>query len=88
MNLCYVWRTYVAFILPMGLTVVARLVILEEPNSDVVAIAFVIYWTFLMIASRRLSQQMTTNISLKFENKVLADQLRLLKPSRPMRSSV
>lgn len=73
-TLAHIWHAYVLFIVPVVVTIPARLVMLDEPNTTTLAIAFIIFWVYLLGASRRLSQTLASTIALKLENAVLAEK--------------
>ena len=74
MSLSYICYMFVIFLAPFSITVPARLIIMDEHFTIVTGLSFLAMSVFLSGAARRINAAMKANITLKLENRLLADK--------------
>ena len=68
-----------AFVTPYLLGVALQLLWLGQPSTVVIAFFMVVLWLTLVLASKRFSAVLHSDIEQRFRNRVLVDELRLQK---------
>ncbi len=68
-----------AFVTPYLLGVALQLICLRQPSTVVIAFFMVVLWLTLILASKRFSKVMHSDIEQRFRNRMLVQELRLEK---------